>query len=162
MEEDGLQQGRRNGVEATRKRKISTEINTEREITVRMVDLTDRARDACWHCFCSFPWRVPCCSTFKAVVVKGCCSVLLAPHRSVSAVLDRRAGWPFSSPTSYESCLNRASGFCRVTNSRAAGACSPQLLGAVLRGFRSVWRSRVLGLVVKYEMSPCSRKCSKN
>jgi len=55
MEEDGLQQGRRNGVEATRKRKISTEINTEREITVRMVDLTDRARDACWHCFCSFP-----------------------------------------------------------------------------------------------------------
>lgn len=61
MKGDKLQQGRRNGSEVTQKGKL----NTEMELTARIINLSDCTRDARLHCFYSFPWRVPHCSVFK-------------------------------------------------------------------------------------------------
>lgn len=141
MKGDRLQQGRRKGTEVTQKGKINREMDTEREITVRMVNLTEHARDTCLHCFCSFPWRVPHCSIFKAILLKGPCSVLLA---SYGVSLQRwTKGQGGLSAVPQVTCLNvsHASGFRKVPNSQAVKACSLQLLRALLLSFISVLRS---------------------
>lgn len=77
-EVDRLQQGRRNGSEVTQKGKL----NTEMELTVRIVNLSDCTRDTHFHCCCSSPWRVPHCCIFKDPVEGSLCSpfVIIQEH----------------------------------------------------------------------------------